>query len=254
MSADRSGRQLGSESGVESATPAAQPPRSPLPSSDASPTALGGAADQPLSGWLYKAEASGGQAKRRWFVLKGSSLAYYHAPSDRTPRRTLLMKGVTVGTPAPTGLASSPVSGRFTIQIKQKAEFGAMPRVYKLEAESEADFELWMAALTNAATRWEAMAPLGVVRKGGIDPLGVVREGGMAPTPSRGREASLVTEMWGVGLTTGLHMQASDKARDDCAQGEPPSVGEHATGQGCAERGNRLPREFFSRDRAAGDV
>jgi len=94
-----------------------------------------------MQGWLFKV-GSGGESdvKRCWFVLRGTTLAYFDAPTDAAARRTIDVEG------SSTTFEGFSTAGRPKLYIR-----GTEGRVYMAEAESKAECDTWVVALNGAS-------------------------------------------------------------------------------------------------------
>ncbi|KAH3761976.1 hypothetical protein Pelo_6199 [Pelomyxa schiedti] len=90
------------------------------------------------AGFLTKQGGMVKSWKKRWFVLKGNTLYYFVTTSDNEPTGVIDMAGARVS-----------ASSRF----KHALEITTIDRVYPIAAESAAEMNSWIAALTAAASR-----------------------------------------------------------------------------------------------------
>ena len=82
-----------------------------------------------------------GDVKRCWFVLRGTTLSYYDAPTDDAARRSIELLGSTAS------YANISAAGRPKIHIPGQKE----GRAYVVEADSKKECDAWIDAINQAA-------------------------------------------------------------------------------------------------------
>lgn len=91
------------------------------------------------AGFLYKRGGRAG-SHRRWFVLRGNMLFYFEDEASREPLGVILLEGCTVE------LVDARQEFAFAVRFS-----GGRSRPYVLAADSQADLEGWVKALSRAS-------------------------------------------------------------------------------------------------------
>lgn len=114
----------------------------------------GGSGGGELCGWLSKLGALG-RPRRRWFILRGTTLLYCSQPGQAIPRGRVLLRGCEISRPSRgTVLVSGAVmSGSFLRSLDTDLLLAGphMPKQLRLRASSSAERDAWLTALRAAA-------------------------------------------------------------------------------------------------------
>ena len=92
------------------------------------------------AGFLYKKGGRHAAYHRRWFVLRGNMLFYFEDAASREPVGVIILEGCAVE------LVEAAEEFAFAVRFA-----GSRARTYVLVAESQADMEGWVKALSRAS-------------------------------------------------------------------------------------------------------